>query len=116
MVFLTPRDEHLWNNDPDEFVRKEEDYTQISINNKNVALDLIEEITKKDDPNGQSYLILFFTYASFCLINKEDPRTKQPVNILLKEAILLIIGNLKEEIMKNESLKVEHFFLISSFR
>lgn len=107
MLYLTPKDEHLWNNDPDEYVRKEEDFTQISNNNKNAAMDLIEAICQKTDPNNQSYLHLFFSYASFCMINNQDPRTKQPLDLLLKEALLWALGILKEPIFLEENLKIQ---------
>ena len=60
MLFLTPKDESVWNTDPDEYVRKEDDFTQISNNNKNAAMDLIEEICKHSDEQlkGQMETIL----------------------------------------------------------
>ena len=105
MLFLTPKDESVWNTDPDEYVRKEDDFTQISNNNKNAAMDLIEEICKHSDANNVSYLKTFFTYAAFCMMNNQDPRTHQPLDLLLKEALLWALGILKDEIFNDEQLK-----------
>ena len=107
MLYLTPKDESLWNTDPDEYVRKEEDFSQISNNNKNAAMDLIEAICKKNDPSEQSYLAKFFSYAAFCMINNQDPRTKQPLDLLLKEALLWSLGILKDDIVNDEGLKLQ---------
>ena len=107
MLYLTPKDESLWNNDPDEYVRKEDDFTQISNNNKNASMDLIEAICKKQDINNQPYLHLFFRYAAFCMINNQDPRTKQPLDLLLKEALLWALGILKDDIVNDEALKAQ---------
>jgi len=107
MLFLTPKDESVWNSDPDEYVRKEEDFTQISNNNKNAAMDLIEAICKQSDPNNQSYLKIFFTYAAFCMMNNQDPRTNQPLDLLLKESLLWALGILKDDIFNDEQLKAQ---------
>lgn len=115
MLYLTPKDESLWNTDPDEYIRKEDDFTQISNNNKNAAMDLIEAICKKSDSTDQSYLKTFFAYSSFCMINNQDPRTKQALDLLLKEALLWALGILKEEIVGDDVLKEQMETLLEQY-
>jgi importin-7 len=104
LLSLTPRDEELWNTDPEEYVRKEEDFSHIGSNNKNVAMDLIESICCKTDINGESYLIKFVNYSAACMTMNCDPRTNQPCTVVLKESLLWAFGVLKEKIMDNETL------------
>ena len=65
-------------------------------------MDLIEEICKHSDANNVSYLKTFFTYAAFCMMNNQDPRTHQPLDLLLKEALLWALGILKDEIFNDD--------------
>lgn len=47
-----PEDNELWNNDPLDYIRKEEDFTIKAKTNKNVAIDFLELICDLKDPSG----------------------------------------------------------------
>ena len=50
LCFLTEKDNQCWQEDPEEYIRKEDDFTAITTNNKNTAMELIEAICKRSDP------------------------------------------------------------------
>ncbi len=47
---LTPMDDKLWKTDPEEYIRKLEDFTMASYNIKNSANDLFLEVCNQKDP------------------------------------------------------------------
>lgn len=62
LTFLTRHDEAVWKEDPEEYVRKEEDVTQITTDNKNLAMDLLEKLCK--DKNSDCLVkVLKYFYA-----------------------------------------------------
>ncbi len=64
MIYLTQNDEKIWREDPEEFIRKEEDFIHIGDNNRNGAMDFIEEICKKQDSNG---ILQLSKFMNFCV-------------------------------------------------
>lgn len=64
---LTPRDDRIWKEDPEEYIRKQEDFTVSHYNIKNTANDMLLEICKKKDGNNTLYLLHFLTYAQSAL-------------------------------------------------
>jgi hypothetical protein len=47
LLRLSDHDLELWDSDPNEFMRKEEDFSVMQNNIKNTAMDLIDQICKK---------------------------------------------------------------------
>jgi len=60
---LTTRDDRLWKEDPEEYIRRTEDFSISSYNIKNAADDLLLEACKLKDQNGTLYLIHFLNYS-----------------------------------------------------
>lgn len=60
---LTTRDDRIWKEDPDEYIRRLEDFSIASYNIKNAANDLLEQVCSCKDANGTSFLVHFLTYA-----------------------------------------------------
>ena len=105
-MFLTVDDDEDWRSNPIEFIRKEDDVLERSNNLKSVARDYFVTICAEDffAPDGELYLIKFMSYAAHILNHSTDPRTNQQTDLRMKEAILNIIGVLKDPISKNEYL------------
>jgi len=101
MLYFTQQDEETYRNDPEEFVRKEEDFTSILTNNKNTAMDLIEAISKLNDKEtNETYLRGFVKHAIEAMTNPSGADA-----IFKKEALLWAIGVLREKILDDELLK-----------
>ena len=47
---LTPIDDKLWKTDPEEYIRKLDDFTIASYNIKNAANDLFQQVCSTKDP------------------------------------------------------------------
>jgi hypothetical protein len=103
MTFITQKDEDDWQNDPLEYLRREEDFTDRTNNIKNVALDFIEAICKIA-ADGDSYLMRLMRFAAHVFTTNTHPFTNQPADLRLKEALLNIIGMLRDLILQNEAI------------
>jgi hypothetical protein len=64
-MMATQRDIQLFNEDPIEYIRKQEDFTETLYMPKNTVIDLVQYICMhKSDPKGRAdYLIPFLNYA-----------------------------------------------------
>ena len=59
---LTILDDRIWKEDPEEYVRRQDDENS-NYNLKYAAKDLFEAVCKKNDSQGQSYLVHFLNYC-----------------------------------------------------
>jgi len=116
-MFLTPKDEEDWQDDPIEFIRKEEDVTDTNNNCKVVAQDLWERFAEENltAPDGELYIMKFMKYAAQVLTTNTDPRTNQPTDLRVKEAIMHIIGTIRKSIMENETIRDNMEFLLQKY-
>lgn len=103
-IYLTPQDEKIWKEDPQEYIRKEEDYTQLGNNNQNISLDLLEKICKLNDKN---YLIKFLQFCHTVLTTNTDPFNNQPSNLIQKEAVLRSLGYMRDLILTVDKFNME---------
>ena len=103
-IYLTPQDEKIWKEDPHEYVRKEEDFTQLGNNNKNISLDLLEKICKLKE---KKYLYKFLQFCHTVLTTNNDPYNNQPLNLIQKEAILRSLGYMRDLILQVEQFNIE---------
>ena len=76
-LFLNPKDEEDWINDPIEFIRKEEDKSESCNNLKNISKNILKRICHKNikDQSGDTYLMVFMKYAADIFTSEVDPRT-----------------------------------------
>ncbi|CAD8152713.1 unnamed protein product [Paramecium pentaurelia] len=102
---LTPRDDELWKNDPEEYIKRLDDFSLSTYNMKNPANDLLQEICQQTDANGNLMLIQFLTYCQNAFNSNLDPLTNQPLNLLKKEALLWGIECLVHQISKIDAIK-----------
>ncbi|KAM3136652.1 hypothetical protein pb186bvf_011288 [Paramecium bursaria] len=102
---LTARDANLWQNEPEEYIRRLEDFSVSTYNIKNSANDLLAELCKQQNETGQSYLLVFLQHTSLCLQTGIDPCTNQPLDILKKEALLWGIESQADQILKIENIQ-----------
>ena len=114
LVQLSPVDERLWQEDPIEYVHRQEDFVSLS-SPRFAAADLIEVICKKSDPNGDSYLTKLINYAAVFLQNGVDPRTGEKLDIARKEGLLFVFGHLKDLILKNKTLSLQTEGMLERF-
>lgn len=70
LTFLTPHDEQIWKEDPEEYVRQEEDITQLTSNNKNMALDLLEKMCQLTSTN---FMVTCLKYFHAVITTNIDP-------------------------------------------
>lgn len=101
---VTTRDDRIWKQDPEEYVRMQDDNNLSSFNIKNAAKDLFENICQEHDPNGVSYLHHFFHYCQAYFSTGLDPRTNHPLDSLKKEALLWGIQIQAKPILQQEKL------------
>lgn len=104
MLYLNPNEELKWYTAPEEYIRKQENISSSNSKNlKSQVINLIKLICSKYDSNNQLYLRILFEYTVFSMTNQKDPRTNQPLNFIMKDALLLIIGHLKFKILEEKS-------------
>lgn len=117
VMFLTVDDDDDWNNNPIEFVRKEDDANERPNNIKSPAKDFFITICAKDSfaPDGELFLLKFMKYAAHILTANVDPRTNQQTDLRMKEALMHIIGLLKSPILKNTYLKENMEVLLEKY-
>lgn len=60
---LTPFDDRLWKTDPEEYIRKLDDFTVAAYNIKNAASDLFQQVCATKDSQGNEYLLSFLNYC-----------------------------------------------------
>lgn len=60
---LTTRDDRLWREDPEEYIRRTEDFSMNSYNIKDAANNLLLEACKHKDAQGLSYIYKFLQYT-----------------------------------------------------
>ena len=82
---------------------------------KFVTMDLIREICKISDPNNNEYLILLMKYSASCFESGVDPRTNEQVSVLQKEALLWIIGFIRDEVMDNSTISNQIEVLLEKY-
>jgi len=116
-MFLTVEDNEEWSSNPIEFIRKESDLLERPNNLKSVAKDYLITICAPNStaPDGELFLLKFMKYAAYILTNSVDPRTNLPTDLLMKEALMNIIGNLKEYILENEYLRENMEVLLDQY-
>lgn len=109
-LYITPEDENIWNNDPDEFIKREDDKSYIKYLFKKIVIEILKNLFKiKDENKNFCYLQKYF---NLLFVSYENKNVLSPENILLKESLLFILGNLKKEINLIPSIKnkIQQFF------
>jgi len=116
-MFLTVEDNDNWSTNPIEFIRKEADLLERPNNLQSVAKDYLVTICSSTycAPDGELFLIKFMKYAAHVLTHGVDPRTNVQTDLIMKEALMHIIGNLKEYILENEYLRQNMEFLLDQY-
>lgn len=115
LTFLTRHDEKIWKEDPEEYIRKEEDVSQITTDNKNLALDLLEKLCK-DKKTGCMMKMLKYFHSVFTM--NVDPYDNSAPSIIVKEAVLRTMGTLRDLILEVQEFDVEDIlvkYLIPEF-
>lgn len=109
MLQLTPQDQNLWFNAPEQFLKKEDESQTKKIHFE--VIKVLEVIFRRKNAKKQNFLNAFFHYAQVSIINDQDINTKQPLHFLHKEALLLALGMLKNVIIFDKNLleKIETF-------
>lgn len=105
LLFLTPRDSELWESDPSEFIRQEDDFFGGNLrNHKNLAMDLICEIAVNNLTQNK-YLHQFIQFCVTAIQTNVNPRTNVPINLAMKDGIFFALGQLKRQILEDKDLK-----------
>ncbi|KAL4486098.1 hypothetical protein ABPG72_004032 [Tetrahymena utriculariae] len=105
LLWIKPKDNELWESDPAEFIRQEDDFINSGMgNNKNLAMDLIKCICQNTF-SGSTYLHQFVQFCAQYIDSNASPRNNQPLNLAIKDGIFFAVGQLKELILKDELLK-----------
>lgn len=113
-LYLTPKDEDDWIDDPIEFIRKETDHIESSANVKGVVKDIL--IKMCSSKKIQSDLLMdFMQYAALVLSNGVDPRTNEKTDERVKETLLNIVGTLSSSILANDTLKSNMEYLLKKY-
>ncbi|CAK65923.1 unnamed protein product (macronuclear) [Paramecium tetraurelia] len=102
---LTPRDDQLWKSDPEEYIKRLDDFSLSTYNIKNPANDILQEVCLQKDINGNLMLISFLNYCQTAFSTNIDPLTNQPLDLLKKEALLWGIESLVHQISKISSIQ-----------
>ena len=115
-LYITKSDEDLWNDDPQEYIRRQEDDSFLFNKIKTTILQIIQIICENNNfSSNQSYLqlLLKFTFQSF-----QDKTLQPTTKCLLKEALLNILGFLKEIITDDNVIyaKIEELLKLYVFQ
>ncbi|CAD8063756.1 unnamed protein product [Paramecium sonneborni] len=102
---LTHRDDQLWKNDPEEYIKRLDDFSLSTYNIKNPANDILQEVCLQKDINGNLMLISFLNYCQTAFSTNIDPLTNQPLDLIKKEALLWGIESLVHQISKISSIQ-----------
>lgn len=99
IMMATQRDIQLFNEDPIEYIRKQEDFTETLYMPKNTVIDLLQYITmhKSDKKGKPDYLFPFLNYAvtnmnSYLELKNQGAQTP---DWRIKEALLCAVGHLQ---------------------
>jgi hypothetical protein len=65
---LTPEDDRIWKEDPQEYIRRQDD-ENANYNLKFAARDLLDVVCRRFDSQGNSLLALFLSYCQACFAN-----------------------------------------------
>lgn len=119
-IYLTAKDEEDWEENPVEFIRGEEDLMERPNNLKTVSSHIVQKICDKkftiDGAHvGHAILVKFMKHAAAILSQNVDPRTNQPADTRLREAILHIIGLIQSQILDNKEIAGQMEFLLAKF-
>lgn len=121
-MYITMRNKEDWDENPVEFIRDEEDLMMRPNNLKTIAYRTIKKMTSPDftigkKSVGNQVLVKFMQHAAQALSTGNDPRTSQPIDLRMKEALLHIIGVLHgviedtEEICSQMELLLERYVI-----
>ena len=91
LLYRKPLDEELWNGNPTEFIRKEEDLSAVYTSPKHAAITLILSFS------STGCIHPFFNY-----LNRE---LRRPLDPCRKEALMLALGSISEPLRTNVKLK-----------
>ena len=102
VLYRVKSDDELWRENPIEFIRKDADLGKAYYSPKSSAIDLLLTLCEK------GILVKFFEYVTREL--------QQSTDLLQKEAIMLVLGSLSEQI-KNSPIKdhIESMLAVSVF-
>ena len=119
-MFLTPKDEEDWRENPIEFIRAEEDINERNNNLKTIATYILSKLCSpkfvlSGEHVGNVILMKFMNHAGDILSQGVDPRTNQPADVRLKECMLHIIGVIHSHIMDHEVISGKMEFLLEKF-
>lgn len=109
ILFVTSRDLMTFENDPAEFIRKQDDYVETMYDPKNQIQNLLENLcTYSSQKKGKKpdYLHKFLEFVVKNL-NEYNEQVKANPNTdwRIKEALMCSIGTLREQIRKQKDLK-----------
>ncbi|EGR30486.1 hypothetical protein IMG5_130780 [Ichthyophthirius multifiliis] len=98
MLQPTAQDTDLYNSDPEDYIRKNEDNISIAVN-KNASVKLIIEACKVNNPKGEAYINLIFNFIVQCLNNNINPRNNLNISIAFKEGIINLLGIIRDQVL-----------------
>jgi len=119
-MFLTQKDEEDWTENPIEFIRGEEDIQERNNTLKTIATYVLSKLcsprfTLAGQKAGNIILVKFMKHAAHILSEGVDPRTNQPADVRLKEAMLHIIGVIHSHIMDHDEISGQMEFLLDKY-
>ena len=117
-LLLTVQDEEDWIHNPIEFLRREEDYLDLSQNSKLAAETLLLKIYEKkmfSTPEGELVLYRLFEYSGNILLNNIDLRNNTQADLRMKEVVLNVLGILNELILSKKEYESQMQSLFEKF-
>ncbi|EAS00014.1 importin-beta amine-terminal domain protein (macronuclear) [Tetrahymena thermophila SB210] len=113
LLSTTPEDFNLYNQDPEDYIRKDEDNSILV--NKNTSIMLIKEACKITNPNNESYLEYVLSLIVNCLDKGVNPRNNQNVTIAQKEGLFQLMGVIREQVYEEKNLTDQLENIIQSY-
>jgi len=117
-LLLTPQDEEDWIHNPIEFLRREEDYLDLSQNSKMAAETLLIKFYQKkmfSTPDGELILFRLFEYSGNILLHGVDLRNNIQVDLRMKEVVLNVLGILNELILSKDEYQNKMQYLFEKY-
>jgi len=96
IMLITHRDATLYRDDPIEYIRKQNDFTETIFTAKNSCLDLLSYLCQYKTIKKNKRPDYLHGFLKFCVTNLEQYQQQQNPDFRIKEAILLSIGHLED--------------------
>jgi hypothetical protein len=104
---VSQRDQALFNEDPIEYIRKQEDFTETLYMPKNTVIDLLQHICQHKSDGKKSkpdYLVPFLNYVAQNMTSYlQMKQSGQQPDWRIKEALLCAVGHLQDTIHSERS-------------